>query len=113
MDLGTYGHFAQLVLQLAARDETPPSPSDVIGWAEQSDLYDRLIERASAVGVDSSAFAALTDKSIFAEQTKRWANVIDPQRKYGLASDGSHGWLTLVWSYVDMVNSHAPRMEVT
>lgn len=112
MDLGDYGHFAQVVLQLAVEDLTPPSPSEVIVWGETGLLYDKVIERASAAGIDSSAFVSFTDKPGFAEQTARWANVIDPERKYGLASNGAHGWLTLIWAYVDLVNQHAPRVEV-
>jgi hypothetical protein len=112
MNLGQYSHFAQVVLLLAAKDQTPPSPSEVIGWSTDGALYDKIIERAEAAGADSGAFALLTDKSTFAEQTASWANVIDPQRKLGLEWDGSGGWLMLLWSYVDLVNSNAAQIEV-
>jgi hypothetical protein len=107
MDLGHYSHFAQIVLQVAAKDLTPPSPSEVVDWADDGILYDKVIERANAVGVDPSAFESLTDRSGFAEQAARWANVIDTERKYGLASDGAHGWLALIWFYVDLVRQDA------
>lgn len=115
MNLGQYGHFTQVVLGLAAEDQTPPTPTEVFKWAEEGFLYEKVIERAMSVGVDASAFAALvngTDRDDFAEQTGSWANVIDPERKYGLAWGGSHGWLTLIWLYVDMVNSHAAQADV-
>lgn len=112
MDLGTYGHFAQVVLQLATKDGNPPSPSEVVQWADGKVLFDKIIERANDAGVDSSAFADLTDKHAFEEQTASWGNVIDPERKYVLPEDGSGGWLTLLWSYVDLVNSNAARIEV-
>jgi hypothetical protein len=112
MNLGNYGHFAQVVLQLAAEDQTPPSPSEVVDWAADGALYDKIIERANASGVDSGIFAELTDKSGFTEQTASWANVIDVQRKLGLPRDGNHGWLALLWSYVDLVNQHAANVEV-
>lgn len=112
MNLGDYGHFAQVVLQLAAKDQAPPSPSEVVDWAANGALLDKIVERAEATGVDPSVFAMLTDKSAFMEQSNSWANVIDTQRKLGLAQDGDGGWLALLWFYVDLVNQHAAKVDV-
>lgn len=115
MKLRQYGHFAQVILHLAAKDQTPPTPSEVIGWAGEGTLFDKVVERARGVGVDASALTALVlgaDRSAFEEQADGWANVTDPQRKYGLSWDGNQGWLALLWWYVDQVNFNAAEAEV-
>lgn len=115
MKLGQYGHFAQVILQLTAKDQAPPTPSEVIGWAGEGTLFDKVVERARGVGVDASALTSLVtgaDRSAFSEQADGWANVIDPQRKYGLSWEGNQGWLGLLWWYVDQVNVNAEGVEV-
>lgn len=99
MNLAQYGHFTQVVLQLAAKDPAPPTPSEVIGWAERGTLLDNVVERAKNAGVDASALIGLvgdSDRTVFAEQAGRWANAIDTERNYCLTWDGSHGWLALI-----------------
>ncbi|AOY74228.1 hypothetical protein ARZXY2_4729 (plasmid) [Arthrobacter sp. ZXY-2] len=112
MNLGIYGNFAQLVLKLAAKDQTPPDPWEVVRWANRKVLFDKIVERANSVGVDASAFESVTDRAAFDDHTEAWGNVIDPEHSYVLPADGSGGWLTLLWSYVDTVNSYAAEVEI-
>lgn len=104
------------ILQLSLAD-TKVSPSDILEWAEAGILFDKMVERGKATGVDVSSvplhFGGERGR-VLGDNLASWANVISPSRKYGMPSDGSNGWHALLFGLIDQFyGPYGKDVEVT
>lgn len=85
------------------------TPSEVIGWADDS-IVGKMRRTAENSGIADGLLDSLTGdvQRVVDEQLASWANVIDVGRKYGFDdNDDASGWLALSWGISDQITVDA------
>lgn len=104
LTIGKVAHLHHIVMDLALHDPEI-SPYEVLSACEDETIFDLILARGAASGVDVSSVAAMYSGGepgrVLLGNLSSWANVIDVQRKYGMHSDGSNGWMALSFGFLD------------